>query len=470
MIAKLILDKKREGHALGSAEIREFVEGFTGGEIPDYQMSALAMAICCRGMNARETADLTEAMMKSGRCLAWDVPTADKHSSGGVGDKLSLVIQPLAAACGVYVPSLTGRGLGITGGTADKLETIPGYNASLSLDDFEKVVKGTGVSMTVQTDEITPADKKLYALRDVTGTVASIPLITASILSKKLAEGAGTLVFDVKCGSGAFMKTREDAAALARSLVDGAKAAGRKAAALVTDMSAPLGFAVGNANEVAEALAWLGSDRVGLGSDRVGLGSDRVGLGSDRVRLGSDRVGPTPTLNDSNQTLSDPISLSVELAALMVSLTKEIPLDDARQMCRGKLADGSALAKFEAMCAAQGGDLDAFERLLKKPTFKFKIQAMKSGYVTAIDAEKVGRVALALGAGRMEKTDKIDPLAGITLSVKRGDRVAVGAPLATLESSREPDGLERAAADLLKAFAIGPAAPDVADLVLERVE
>ena len=470
MIAKLILDKKREGHALGSAEIREFVEGFTGGEIPDYQMSALAMAICCRGMNARETADLTEAMMKSGRCLAWDVPTADKHSSGGVGDKLSLVIQPLAAACGVYVPSLTGRGLGITGGTADKLETIPGYNASLSLDDFEKVVKGTGVSMTVQTDEITPADKKLYALRDVTGTVASIPLITASILSKKLAEGAGTLVFDVKCGSGAFMKTREDAAALARSLVDGAKAAGRKAAALVTDMSAPLGLAVGNANEVAEALAWLGSDRVGLGSDRVGLGSDRVGLGSDRVGLGSDRVGPTPTLNDSNQTLSDPISLSVELAALMVSLTKEIPLEDARQMCRGKLADGSALAKFEAMCAAQGGDLDAFERLLKKPTFKFKIQAMRSGYVTAIDAEKVGRVALALGAGRMEKTDKIDPLAGITLSVKRGDRVAVGAPLATLESSREPDGLERAAADLLKAFAIGPTAPDGADLVLERVE
>ena len=484
MIAKLILDKKREGHALGSAEIREFVEGFTGGEIPDYQMSALAMAICCRGMNARETADLTEAMMKSGRCLAWDVPTADKHSSGGVGDKLSLVIQPLAAACGVYVPSLTGRGLGITGGTADKLETIPGYNASLSLDDFEKVVKGTGVSMTVQTDEITPADKKLYALRDVTGTVASIPLITASILSKKLAEGAGTLVFDVKCGSGAFMKTREDAAALARSLVDGAKAAGRRAAALVTDMSAPLGLAVGNANEVAEALAWLGSDRVGLGSDRVGLGSDRVGLGSDRVGLGSDRVGlgsdraglgsdrvgPTPTLNDSNQTLSDPISLSVELAALMVSLAKEIPLEDARQMCRGKLADGSALAKFEAMCAAQGGDLDAFERLLKKPTFKFKIQAMKSGYVTAIDAEKVGRVALALGAGRMEKTDRIDPLAGITLSVKRGDRVSVGSPLATLESSREPDGLERAAADLLKAFTIGRDAPEDVGLVLERID
>ena len=449
MIAKLILDKKREGHALGSAEIREFVDGFTRGDIPDYQMSALAMAVCCRGMNERETADLTEAMMKSGRCLDWDVQTADKHSTGGVGDKLSLVIQPLVAACGVAVPSLTGRGLGITGGTADKLETIPGYNASLSLDDFQKVVKEVGVSMTVQTDEITPADKKLYALRDVTGTVASIPLITGSILSKKLAEGAGTLVFDVKCGEGAFMKTREEAVALAHSLVDGAKAAGRKAAALVTDMSAPLGRAVGNASEVAEALEWLGSNRVGVWSNR-----------GDSIQ----------TLNDSNPTLNDPISLCVELAALMVALTKEISLDDARQMCREKLADGSALAKFEAMVVAQGGDLDAFERRLKKPTFKFKIQAMKSGFVTAIDAEKVGKVALALGAGRLEKTDKIDPLAGITLAVKRGDRVSVGSPLATLESSREPDGLERCAADLLKAFTIGPAAPESAGLVLERID
>lgn len=433
MIAKLILDKKREGHALGSAEIREFVEGFTRGDIPDYQMSALAMAVCCRGMNERETSDLTEAMMRSGRCLSWDVPTADKHSTGGVGDKLSLVIQPLAAACGVFVPSLTGRGLGITGGTADKLETIPGYNASLSLDDFEKVVKDIGVSMTVQTDEITPADKKLYALRDVTGTVASIPLITGSILSKKLAEGAGTLVFDVKCGEGAFMKTREEAAALARSLVNGAKSAGRKAAALVTDMSAPLGFSIGNANEVAEA---------------IGIMKD------EELRIKNEGV----------------VDLCVELAALMVALTKEIDLDEARQMCREKLVDGSALAKFEAMVSAHGGDLEAFEKSLKKPTFKFKIQAMRSGFVTAIDAEKVGRVALALGAGRMEKSDKIDPLAGITLAVKRGDKVAVGAPLATLESSRSPDGLERAAADLLKAFTIERDAPQAAGLVFERID
>ena len=251
------------------------------------------------------------------------------------------------------------------------------------------------------------------------------------------------------------MKTREDAVQLAQMLVDGAKAAGRKAAALVTDMSAPLGHAVGNANEVAEALAWLGSSRVKVGSGRVELVANRADFNQ--------------TLTDANQTLTDPISLCVEQAALMVALTKEIPLDDARQMCREKLADGSALAKFEAMCAAQGGDLDAFERLLEKPTFKFKIQAMKSGYVSAIDAEKVGRVALALGAGRLEKTDRIDPLAGITLAVKRGDRVAVGTPLATLESSREPDGLERAAADLLKAFDISSSVPELSSLVIQSM-
>lgn len=431
MIAKLILDKKREGHALGSAEIREFIEGFTKGEIPDYQMSALAMAICCRGMTERETADLTRAMMNSGRCLTWTMPTADKHSTGGVGDKLSLIIQPLAAACGVAVPSLTGRGLGLTGGTADKLETIPGYNASLSLDDFQDVVARVGVSMTVQTDEITPADKKLYALRDVTGTVASIPLITASILSKKLAEGSGTLVFDVKCGSGAFMRTREDAVALAHSLVSGARASGRKAAALVTNMNAPLGFAVGNANEVAEALAVL--------------------------------EGRTP------ERFGELVSLCVEFAALMVSLTKDVPLESAREECRARLADGSALAKFRAMVAAQGGDLDRFAALLQQPTFKFCIQAMRSGFVETIDAEKVARVAFQLGAGRAKAGDKIDPRAGVTLAVKRGDRVVVGAPLATLETSHEPEALERCAADLLKAFTIASAEVPECNLVLERI-
>ena len=429
--AKLLLDKKREGHALGSAEIRAFIEGFTKGEIPDYQMSALAMAICCRGMTTRETADLTEAMMRSGVQIDWAglaLPTADKHSTGGVGDKLSLVIQPLAAACGVAVPSLTGRGLGITGGTADKLETIPGYNAALSLEAFKKVISDVGVSMTVQTDEICPADKKLYALRDVTGTVASIPLICGSILSKKWAEGADTLVFDVKAGSGAFMKTLEEAHELATALVTSSQAAGRKAAALVTDMNAPLGFAIGNANEVAEAIAMLKGVRIGKVVD-----------------------------------------LCIEQAALMVSLARDLPLDDARVECRANLANGAAFAKFAQMVSAQGGDLGRFDRLLQAPTFKFRIQAMKSGFVTAIDAEKVGRVALALGAGREKAGDRIDPLAGVTLAVSIGDRVAVGAPLATLEKSTEPEGLEKAAADLYKAFQVGPSAPEQKSLILERI-
>ncbi len=431
MIAKLILDKKREGHALTTTEIRDFINGFVRGEVPDYQMSALAMAICCRGMNERETADLTLAMMNSGRCLTWDVKTADKHSTGGVGDKLSLIIQPLAASCGVYVPSLTGRGLGLTGGTADKLETIPGYNASLSLEDFQRVVAEAGVAMALQTNEITPADKKLYALRDVTGTVASIPLITGSILSKKLAEGSDTLVFDVKCGSGTFMKTLDDAKALAASLVSGARAAGRKVAALVTDMNAPLGYAVGNANEVCEALAIL------------------------------ENRDP-----DHYKVITD---LCVEFAATMVSLELGLTLDEARENCRAHLADGSALAKFKAMVKGHGGDLDAFAARCKEPTSKFCIQAMQSGYITAIDAEHVARVAFELGAGREKAGDAIDPLAGVTLAVKRGDRVAVGAPLATLETTTRPDMLEKTAAEMLKAFTFSPEAPAPASLIFERI-
>ena len=429
--AKFLLDKKREGRALGTAEIREFVEGFTRGDIPDYQMSAMAMAICCRGMTVRETADLTDAMMRSGACLDWSdlgVPTADKHSTGGVGDKLSLVVQPLAAACGVAVPSLAGRGLGITGGTADKLESIPGYNCGLSLVEFRRTVAEAGVSIAVQTDEICPADKKLYALRDVTGTVASIPLITASILSKKLAEGAGALVFDVKAGSGAFMKTPEEAKELAESLVSGARAAGRKAAALVTRMDAPLGRAVGNANEVAEALEILDGKFHGDAED-----------------------------------------ISVELAALMVHLAKDVPLDDARALCRERLDDGSAKGRFEAMVKAQGGDLARFRRLLEKPVSRFRIQAVKSGFVAGIDAEKVGRVALMLGAGREKAGDRIDPLAGVDLSVGIGDRVSVGSPLATLEKSTGPEGLEQAAAELYRAFRITAERPPAENPVIDRL-
>lgn len=428
---KLLLEKKRDGFALGAAEIRGLVDGFVRGEVSDAQMAAFAMAVCCRGMNARETAELTDAMTRSGPTLSWDglpAPTADKHSTGGIGDKLSLVVQPLAAACGVAVPSLVGRGLGLTGGTADKLEAIPGFRAALPLEAFRRTVADVGVSMATQTDEICPADRKLYALRDVTGTVASIPLICASILSKKLAEGTGTLVFDVKAGRGAFMKTRDDAHALAVALVESAKSAGRRAAALVTDMDAPLGRAVGNANEVAEALSML--------------------------RGGGD---------------ADVVGLCVELAALMVSLAREVQLDDARAECRDRLADGAAFDRLSRMVAAQGGDLVRFERMMERPTSRFVIQSMKSGYVAAVDADTVGRVALALGAGRANAGDRIDLRAGVTLSVKVGDRVAVGSPLATLEKSAGPDGLESAAAELFRAFAISPAAPEARPLVIERI-
>ncbi len=429
--AKILLEKKRNGLALDGAEIRAFVKGFTKGEIPDYQMSALAMAICCKGMTARETADLTDAMMRSGATLDWKNltrPTADKHSTGGVGDKLSLVVQPLAASCGLAVPSLVGRGLGLTGGTADKLEAIPGYKVGLSLDTFRRLVGEVGVALAAQTDEICPADKKLYALRDATGTVASIPLISSSILSKKWAEGAETLVFDVKAGAGAFMKTREEAHELAAALVGASRAAGRKAAALVTDMSAPLGFAVGNANEVAEAMAMLKGEMSG-----------------------------------------DVVDLCVEEAALMVSLARNVPLDAARDECRARLADGAAWRTFAQMVAAQGGDLDRFEAFRRQMTFKFKIQSLASGFVAAVDAATVARVALALGAGRETASSRIDPLAGVTLAVTVGSRVTAGAPLATLEKSSSPDGLEEAAAELYRAFRIESSAPAPRPLILERV-
>ncbi len=434
MTAKMVIEKKKDARALGSAEIREFIEGFTAGVIPDYQMSALAMAICCNGMTDRETADLTDAMMRSGRCLKWDgcpCPTADKHSTGGVGDKLSFIVQPVAAACGLAVPSLVGRSLGFTGGTADKLEAIPGYNASLTIEQFQKTVAQCGLSMSEQTSEITPADKKLYALRDVTGTVASIPLIVSSILSKKLAEGASTLVFDVKCGAGAFMKTREDAVELAGRLVSGARSAGRKAAALVTDMNTPLGAAVGNANEVAEALEILRNGKAYLQRGDV--------------------------------------ALAIELASLMVSLAKEIPLDEARRQCGESLCNGAALRKFEEMVAAHGGDISRFQEVLRKPRSRFRVQAMRCGYVTAIDAQAVARAAFRLGAGRKEAGDAVDPLAGVTISAFVGTKVALGSPLFLLEKSGGPDGLESVAADLLKAFTISPVPVENNALILERI-
>ena len=438
MIVKLLLDRKREGQELAPEEIRALVAAYTRGDVPDYQMAAFAMAVCCKGMTDAETLALTTAMRDSGDRLSWDdlsVPTADKHSTGGVGDKLSLVIQPLAAACGLGVPSLTGRGLGLTGGTADKMESIPGYVAGLSLADYRKVVAACGCSLTVQTGEIAPADKKLYALRDVTGTVPSIPLIVASILSKKLAEGAGTLVFDVKCGAGAFMKTRPEAVALAKVLVAGAKGAGRKSVALVTAMDEPLGFAVGNALEVQEAI--------------------------DALKGTNGRDARLP---------SDVVELSVELAARMVALARGMPLDEARALCRARLADGSAWARFAEMVRLHGGDLAAFEKMADKVPPPVQVKAAASGFVASIDARKVAQAAFELGAGRAQATDAIDPAAGVRLLVTRGDKVSAGQPVAKLYAPMRPERLEVASRLVQDAVVISEDAPAPKALVLEVVE
>jgi pyrimidine-nucleoside phosphorylase len=432
MIPKAVIDKKRKGEKLTDEEIRFFINGFTEGTVSDAQMSALAMAICCRGMDVDETSSLTDVMMRSGEQLEWPFVTADKHSTGGVGDKLSLIIQPLVAACGISVPSLVGRGLGFTGGTADKLEAIPGYNAALSLDAFRKVVESVGVSMNVQTNEITPADRKLYALRDVTGTVSSVPLIVASILSKKLAEGAQTLVFDVKFGSGAFMETFDEAKMLAEALVSGAKKFGRKASAFITDMSSPLGLSVGNAVEVSEALMILRGDDAG---------------------------GRLLSIKD----------LSLDIASEMIALSTGEAFDSAREKCAAHLADGSALKKFEAMVEAHGGSLGAFERELKKPLNRFKIQAVRSGYVSSIDALLTAKAAFALGAGRSNADDRIDPFAGVVFDAAVGDKVRFGEPIATLQASGSPDMLEEAAAILMKAVAISDECPSAKNLVAEKV-
>ena len=427
MIVKLLLDRKREGGELAPEEIRALVEAYTHGDVPDYQMAAFAMAVCCRGMTAAETHALTDAMQHSGECLTWPGPSADKHSTGGIGDKLSLVIQPLAASCGLSVPSLAGRGLGLTGGTVDKLESIPGYNACLPLGDFRRVVASCGVSIAAQTAEIAPADKKLYALRDVTGTVPSIPLIVGSILSKKLAEGAGTLVFDVKCGSGAFMKTRADACALARALVDGAKAAGRKAAALVTAMDEPLGRTVGNALEVEEAIAVL-----------------------------KGAVVP-----------SDVIDLSVELAARMVSVEKGVALDEARAACRANLANGAAYARFAEMVKLHGGDLAAFAA---RPRGETRVVASpRAGFVARVDAEGIAQAAFELGAGRAKADDAIDFAAGVTLAVSRGDRVEAGQPLAELAVCARPAKLPAAEQLVRAAVTFADEPPASRPLILESL-
>jgi pyrimidine-nucleoside phosphorylase len=397
-----IIMKKRDGAPLDREEIRYFVSGVTAGTLPDYQASALLMAVLLRGMTAEETAWLTDAMVHSGvRVDLSDIPgvKVDKHSTGGVGDKTSLVLAPLAAACGVPVPMMSGRGLGHTGGTLDKLESIPGFRVNLSLDEMKATLARVGCAMIGQTAQIAPADKKLYALRDVTGTVESIPLISASIMSKKIAEGIDALVLDVKTGSGAFMKTEADSRRLAESLVSIGNQSGVRTEAVITEMDAPLGRAVGNALEVIECLDIL-----------------KGGVSGDLV------------------------DVSVELTARMLVLGR-VASDraEARRRVRDAISSGAGLERARQIITAQGGDprvVDDYTRLPSAPG-RHLVRAPRAGYLTRVDAELVGRASVALGAGRDRVDDPVDHGVGIMVMAGPGDHVSAGDPVLELHYRTE---------------------------------
>ena len=425
-----IIRAKRDGGALSQDAIKAFVVGVTDGSWPDYQASALLMAIVLKGMTAVETAWLTEAMAGSGdRVDLSHIPgiKVGKHSTGGVGDKVSIVLAPLAAACGVTVPKMSGRGLGHTGGTLDKLESIPGFRVALSLDEYKSQLADIGCCLISQTETIAPADKTLYALRDVTGTIESLPLIASSVMSKKLAEGSTALVLDVKCGRGAFMKRPADAVALARSMVAIGTAASVRTECFITRMDVPLGRAVGNAVEIAECIEVLNGR------------------------------GP-----------ADLVELIVRLGSRMVRLAMLATADEeAAAMVQRALASGAALATFRAMVVRQGGDpavVDDPSRLPSAPLTEV-VPAAHSGYVTALDALLVGRAAVALGAGRDKKGDQVDLSAGIVLRKKPGEAVQAGEPVAELRYA-DPERLQAALALVAQAVEIGEQAPAIEPLVL----
>jgi pyrimidine-nucleoside phosphorylase len=424
-----VIQRKRDGHELTPGEIAFFIEGYTRGTIPDYQASALAMAVFFKGMTAAETVALTESMMRTGEVLDLGElpgPKVDKHSTGGVGDKTSLVLAPLAAACGVYVPMISGRGLGHTGGTLDKLESIPGFRVGLSLDEFRAVLRKSHLGLIGQTPEIAPADRKLYALRDVTSTVESRPLIAASIMSKKMAEGIDALVLDVKTGDGAFMVKEEDSRARAEAMLAIGKGMGKRIVALITDMEQPLGRTVGNALEIVESIETL--------------------------------QGKGP---------ADLETLSVELAAWMLSLAGAAPtLDAARARVRSALSSGAGLKKFQEVIALQGGDPRVCDDLSRLPRAAetVELRAESAGRVTGIACRAAGTAAMLLGAGREPVDSRIDPGVGFVLRKKVGDAVAAGDSLVSVHVN-DRRRLDEALAMLRGAIRVGPEAPPPRPLV-----
>ena len=428
-----LLARKRDGGVHPEGEIRRLIAAFGAGELADYQMTAWLMAVFLRGLDERETLELCDAMLESGTVLRLDdVPGAkvDKHSTGGVGDKVSIALAPLVASCGVPVPMVSGRGLGHTGGTLDKLEAIPGFRVDLSIEDYRRIVGEVGTCMIGQTREIAPADKRIYALRDVTATVESIPLITASILSKKLAEGIDALVLDVKVGRGAFMKDVERARALARSLVAVANRGGKGVTALLTDMDHPLGLTIGNALETAEAIEVL-------------------------------RGGGPPDL----------VEITLELAAEMLVLGKAArDVEEGRALARAKIASGAAAEVLRRMIAAQHGDPRVVDDvgLLPRAPLVFFVEAPEAGTVVDVDPLALGLAAVELGAGRTRAEDAVDPAVGLVLRATKGSVVERGMPLVEVHG-RDERSIAAVVARLASAFRIGAGPVVRGPLILERI-
>lgn len=427
-----IIEKKRNGGELTDEEIRFFINGFTDGSIPDYQASALMMAVYFKCMTQRETVTLTEAMEKSGDTVdlsRFGSLSADKHSTGGVGDKTSLIVTPIVASLGAKVAKMSGRGLGHTGGTVDKLESIKGYKTTLTRDEFLKQVDEIGLALIGQSGNLTPADKKLYALRDVTATVDSIPLITSSIMSKKLAAGSHNIVLDVKCGSGAFMKTPEDAETLANEMVKIGKACSRNIAAVITDMDTPLGANIGNSLEVIEAVEVL-----------------------------------------KGNIDNDLKEVSVVLAGELISLVFGIDTDEAKKRVNEAIDSGKAYEKMKQWIACQGGDTACLEdySLFPQASVKHEIIANTDGYISNMNTEKIGIASVVLGAGRASKEDSVDYSAGIVLGKKTGDYVKAGDVLATLYTNNK-QSLEAARNMYLEALSFSDIKPEAKPLIYKVI-
>lgn len=427
-----VITKKKHGEELTDSEIREFITEYTEGRIPDYQVSALMMAIYFKGMCDRETSTLTMAMSTSGDTVdlsEFGTLTVDKHSTGGVGDKTTLVVAPIAASLGCRLAKMSGRGLGHTGGTVDKLESFPGFDTSLSPEKFFAQVRNHGIAVIGQSGNLAPADKKLYALRDVTATVDSIPLITSSIMSKKLAAGSNSIVLDVKCGSGAFMREPEDAETLATKMVEIGKRCGRNMAALITNMDIPLGFAIGNSLEVKEAYSILSG------------------------------AGP-----------ADLREVCVELATNMVSLALGYTAEEAREKVLDAIESGKAKAKFTEWIVAQGGDptLAADPSSLPESSIKHEVRAISGGYISKMNAEEIGVSSVILGAGRETKDSVIDHSAGIVLVKKLGDKVEIGDTLAVLHTNNK-DAIPAAEAKFLGAISMSDEPVEVGKLIYKTV-